>query len=148
MPRSAAPSPSLPAAVLERLCQRYPLLLRGWTELDPSLAPLAREIRCGRGWLQVVEVAFEALESAIEDAMVSGQRLRGMPSPYRVHERFGELRIELLHATEHSERVVETAARLSACLCPACGAMGFLRDDRRRGCKRCRRGEKRGERIS
>ena len=142
MPRTAPPSSRLPDALLERLCERYPLLLRGWTELDPSLAPLAREIRCGRGWVSLLEVAFEALESAIEDAMVEGARLRDMPSPYRVHERFGELRIELLHPSERSDRVVETAAQLSARLCPACGAMDFLRDDRRTRCRRCKRGEK------
>ena len=142
MPRTASTAPRLPHALLARLCERYPLLLRGWTELDPSLAPLEREMRCGRGWVPLLEVAFEALETAIEDAMVDGARLREMPAPYSVRERFGELRIELLHATELSDRVVETATRLSGCVCPSCGAMGFLREDTRHHCRRCKRDAK------
>lgn len=128
MPRAALPAPQIPEipqAMIELWCERFPLLLRGWLLLDPSVAPLDAAIRCGRGWTALLHTTFEALETDIEDRLVAGGRLRDMPAPYRVHERFGQLRIDLLHANAHSDRVVEAAARLSSQVCARCGAMAF-----------------------
>jgi hypothetical protein len=125
MPRAATPETQIPQAMIDLWCERFPLLLRGWLLVDPSVAPLDAAIRCGRGWTALLHTTFEALEADIEDRLVAGGRLRDMPAPYLVRERFGELRIDLLHGNEHSERVVEAAARLSSQLCARCGAMAF-----------------------
>ena len=137
MTRAATPLLALPADASDALIARHPLLFRGWLGADATLVPFERSFGCSRHWLPVLEVACDALEDGLEAELSRGACLHRLPAPYRVHERFGELRMELLYGTSWSDRILECLAHQSRHICPGCGAMALSPVLRLHGTCRC-----------
>lgn len=118
----APPHGTLREQTLDRLLARCPLLFRGWAEAEANPRPFSRALKCGIGWLPLVEVVCEMLEEGIASRVRAGLPVGWAPAPLQIRERFGELRFDLHNAEGWTDELVELAALQSTRVCFVCGA--------------------------
>jgi len=108
-----------------KLCQAFPGLYRQFASPEDLTDMTRFGLECGDGWLDLLRGLSADLDDLARTEGLTPQH-PDYPVITQVKEKFGVLRVYLLHSTQAMRERIEQATQASAAVCEICGAPGTL----------------------
>lgn len=103
-----------------KLYQAFPALYRG---KDKSLQEscMSRGFECDDGWFELIWNLSHAIEESAQASGLSPTH-SNWPEAFQVKQKFGSLRMHVLHETDEISILIDAATNASQSMCEKCGA--------------------------
>lgn len=106
--------------ITAKLYQAFPALYRGKDKpLQESC--MSRGFECEDGWFDLIWNLSQAIEESAQASGLSPTH-SNWPEAFQVKQKFGRLRMHVLHKTDEMSILIDAASEASQSICEICGA--------------------------